>query len=275
MKSTRMTLVLLSLLLICAMALNFAACGRGTISYSPSDSTKDDPLPDELDEIAAIQALNLMQGFEAGDVSMTGLDDAFLEAGMDFALSLFKGSVERSEEENLLISPLSVMLALAMTANGADGETLSEMEELLGGALSIDALNEYLYSYVNALTSTDKAVLNIANSIWFRDDENAIAVNPDFLQTNADYYGAAAYQAPFDEQTVRDVNNWVKQNTDGMIDGIVDEIDPSTVMYLINALAFDGEWVSPYGGTFEAPFTAYGGEERTVEMMSSTEQRYL
>ena len=108
-----------------------------------------------------------------------------------------------------------------MTANGAECRNLAEMEAVLGGDIPLAELNEYLYSYVESLPSTKKVKLSIANSIWFRDDENRLQVEPDFLQTNADYYRAAAYKAAFDQQTLKDINSWVKDNTDGMIDKIL------------------------------------------------------
>ena len=107
------------------------------------------------------------------------------------------------------------MLALSVTANGAKGETLVQMETLLGGDIPMETLNEYLYSYIKTLPSEKPSKLNIANSVWFRD--NGFTAEKTFLQKNADYYGAAAYKSPFDGKTLRDINNRVKKNTDGKI----------------------------------------------------------
>ncbi len=74
------------------------------------------------------------------------------------------------------------MLALSMTANGANGETLKQMRNLLGGEIPMETLNEYLYSYIKALPSEKTAKLNIANSVWFRD--NDFAAEKSFLQKN-------------------------------------------------------------------------------------------
>jgi serpin B len=89
-----------------------------------------------------------------------------------------------------------------MTTNGADTETLSQMERVLARDIALADLNEYLFSYVNNLPSEDNSKVTIANSIWFRDDENRLVVEKAFLQTNADYYGAAAYKSAFDKQTL-------------------------------------------------------------------------
>ncbi|MBE6639165.1 MAG: serine protease [Ruminococcaceae bacterium] len=220
-----------------------------------------------------IQAENLMDGIEAETVAGKEADDAFLQGQMAFSLDLFQRTVAEGDKENMLISPLSVMLALSMTANGADGETKAEMEEVLG--MPIEELNAYLYSYVKALPSGDKFKLQIANSIWFRDA--GFTVNPDFLKTNANYYGASAYQAPFNAETVKDINAWVNKHTDGMIKKIVEGISPDMVMYLVNAVMFDAKWDKTYKDTQirDRVFTSLLGEERNVKMMYSTEDYYL
>ena len=222
----------------------------------------------------AAQAADLMDGILPGDVSGKPADDDFTVSMADFSVELFKKSIK--DRENSLISPLSVTLALSMTANGAHGETLAQMEQLLGGSIPLDELNRYLYSYVKELPGNEKAKLNIANSIWFRDDES-LSVQPDFLQTNADYYGAAAYKSAFDQNTLRDINNWAEDKTDGMIDSILYEIDDDAVLYLINAIAFDAEWENVYNlsDVYEADFTDINGSIMQTEFMCSEEYRYL
>ena len=246
-------LAILSLILICSMAVNLTGC-----------ATK-------------VQAADLMEGVQPNTVTGKAADDAFAQSQMRLAVELFQSSVLESKDENVLISPLSIQLALAMTANGADGNTKAEMEALLGGEISLEDLNEYLYSYVNNLPSAEKYKLQIANSIWFRDDEGRLQVEKGFLQKNADYYGAQAYKAAFDDQTLKDINNWVKDHTDGMIDSILDQIDEDAVMYLINALVFDAEWQHVYdkSDVYKGKFTNIGGTEKQVDMMHSEESVYL
>ena len=220
-----------------------------------------------------VQAANLMEGIAAKPVSGKAADDAFKNSSADFAIKLFQQTLD--DNKNSLISPLSVMLALSMTANGARGETLAQMEVLLGGGIPIDTLNKYLHAYVGGLPSVEKAKLTLANSIWFKD--SGFTVEEDFLQRNADYYGAAAYKSAFDEKTLRDINNWVKENTDGVIDKIVDQMDPYAVMYLVNTVLFDAEWQNIYRKheVRDGTFTAIDGAKRTVSMMCSNESLYL
>ena len=219
-----------------------------------------------------ISAENLMDGVAARNV--TPLDDlsSHNAAVTDFAVRLL-GATEKSGK-NTLISPVSVIAALAMTANGASGDTLSEMEQVFG--TTSDELNLYLYTYLNSLSNGDKYKLSVANSIWFTDDDK-LTVNKAFLQKNADYYGAEIYKTPFNNQTKRDINSWVKKETDGMIPKIIDSVPNDAIMYLINTLAFEAEWQSIYERyqVRDGIFTKEDGTEQNAEFMYGGEGSYL
>ena len=205
----------------------------------------------------------------SSDIELTGKNS---EAIADFAVKLIQNNNE--SDENTLLSPLSVLCALAMMANGAQGETLAQMEASFG--LPVEELNEYLHAYIKSLPSDNKYKVSLADSIWFKDDEN-LRIEQDFLQINADYYSASIYKAAFDNTTLKDINDWVSDNTDGMIRDILTEIPDDAVMYLINALAFDAEWETVYkeNQIREGTFTAQSGVMRDVEMMYGGEQTYL
>lgn len=203
-------------------------------------------------------------------------DQTFITAQTGFALELLKHSVKEKPAENMLISPYSVMQALGMTANGTNNDTRTEMEQALGG-IPTETLNRYLYSFRNALPSTDTCRLSTANSVWFLNDEKRILVNGSFLQNVRDYYGAQAFAAPFDESTVHDINGWCSNHTDGMIPKLLDEIQENAVMYLVNAVVFDGKWKTPYQPAQVRPqdFHNAAGQTETAQMMHSTESHYL
>lgn len=192
----------------------------------------------------------------------------------EFALELLKACY--SADENVMISPISMLAALSMTANGAEGETLSQMEEILVKRASIVNLNQNLSTYLNGLPSSEDAKVSIANSIWFTNDES-LSVNQEFLDLNNATYRAEIYKAAFDEQTLKDINYWVSDKTDGMITDILDKMPQDAVMYLINAVAFDAKWKDKYFDyqVREQSFTTQEGEESQVPMMNSEEKIYL
>lgn len=219
------------------------------------------------------QAGDLMSGVRAKAVSTdVELNGEGAAAVTDFSVRLFQKSLE--EGENVMLSPLSVLCALAMTANGAKGETLAQMEAVFG--LPLEELNPYLRALMDALPSGKKVELDVANAIWFRDSEG-FTVERDFLQANADWYGAGLYKAPFDAETCKEINSWVNEHTGGMIPSILDEIPESAVMYLVNALAFDAEWEEVYQErqVRDGVFTREDGRAEAVKLMYSLEGRYM
>ena len=186
----------------------------------------------------------------------------------DFALDLLR---ESADEKNALVSPLSVLSALAMAENGADGETLAQMERVAG--MGADELTDLLQAYG---TLVDDGPLSVANSIWLRDSDG-LAVEDDFLETCGGRLGAQVFSAPFDDSTVADVNAWVSEKTNEMIPEMLNQISDDAQVLLVNALAFEGGWEDPFDSALVSPdtFTCEDGTEQDVTMMHSAEGSYL
>ena len=214
------------------------------------------------------KSVSLTEGLDVREVAGKPADKAFCDAQTAFSVALLKQVLAN---ENVLVSPTSAALALTMTANGAANETKAEMERVLGQGLTLDDLNAYFNTvYVKGLLS-DKT-LHVADSVWFRD---GLTLKEAFLQKNKDYFDAALYQSAFDKSTVNDINAWVKKNTNGMIEKLLDDLKPDEMVHLINAVAFEGEWAEKFDYTAEATFTSQSGQTQTAQMMSSTENLYL
>ena len=211
---------------------------------------------------------NLMEGVSAQKQEVPQAPGAdFISAQADFAVKLLRKTTAKGK--NTLISPTSVALALGMTENGAKGNTLSQFEALLGGRMNLDALNKAFASERAVLKSTAGGKFLLANSIWYRDKN--MTVKRQFLQANADFFGAGAFQLDFSgPATPEKINSWVSQNTDGKIDKMVEKIGPSDMMYLINTLYLEQDWKIPYDGSTDSVFHAPGGDQ-TVKMMDSSE----
>lgn len=189
-----------------------------------------------------------------------------------FSWNLFARS--RTENENAVFSPFSAWMALGMAANGADGKTLKQMEEVLG--LSKDQINTLAKAALNAAAGDDAHTLRLANSIWIRKEAaNSILESYQNLLT-ADYQ-AQSYEVDFDEATEQQVNDWVKAHTDGLIQQMPIDTSPMTMMVLLNALSFDSAWQEEYKDDQIAPATFHNqnGSESRVQMMSSDENQYL
>jgi len=219
---------------------------------------------------------DLMKDSKSEKVNTVELKEEFLKSTSDFSVDLFKQTYKKGE--NSLLSPTSVYLALGMVANGADGNTLKEFENVLGkyGA-SIKDLNTSYHSFSQELTKNDSGKLKIANSIWYNQG-NSLNIKKEFLQTNANYYNASAYKADFNNpQTVKDINSWVKLKTGNTIDKIINNIEPNTKMYLINAMYFENQWEKIYSTTdvSQDNFKLESGVNKSTDFMLSTETTFL
>lgn len=180
-----------SICLLLAMAMLLGGCGSPAVSEITAKN---------IDKIAADPA---------------ALTEEANTAVTELALRLLKSC---PSDGDTLISPTSILCALAMTANGAEGETLSQLEDLFG--MSADELNAYMAAFLATLDDSEGSKLSSACSMWLRDDDK-LKINDAFIEKNAGYYDSAVFTAPFDGGTLDSINSWVKKNTGGMIDRIL------------------------------------------------------
>ena len=192
--------------------------------------------------------------------------------------------LQKISEENagsFVCSPLSLQLALAMTANGAEGETLDEMLSVLGyGQDGIDALNAYARILIEQLPALDKDVtLKLADAILTADN---YPLKAPFAETLKTYYYAPAASMSFQDpqKVLEQVNAWARRNTEGLIDPMLKEVTPNAVAFLMNALYFKARWQGGaeypmFNSDFTTPDTFYktGGTTAQVPYMSTS--RYL
>ena len=215
-----------------------------------------------------IAAGDLMANVKAGEKPSVPSepDEEFVRSVGDFSWKILQQAT--AEEGNILVSPASIYLALAMTLNGADSTTRQAMLEALSSSgLTVDQINAASRDWMSLLLDTGgKTKLSIANSIWYRDGFSA---DTDFLQRNADYFSAAARTLDFaNPSSIDTINGWVNNATNGTIDKIIEEISPDVVMYLINAVYFKAEWQSKFEtiNTYEKAFQTAAGEVKTEFM---------
>ena len=258
---------IISCILIASVVLTFTACAP--VSRNLTEEVKNG-------ENQSVIVDEVKEKEPTPDVSytVTGSAEAPEEALAEFGAELFKKSYEK--DKNTMLSPVSVAIALAMTAGGSSGDTLGQFEALLGRGLPMSDMNAFYKALSERLDESEKNDVNVANSVWIRDNKDMITVKKTFLDFCDDYFDADVFLSPFNKSTVRDINNWVKDETDGMIKNVIDEIDPLTVMYLVNALSFEADWKSKYTDTNEYfKFTNKDGEFIQTTGLVSTESKYL
>lgn len=193
----------------------------------------------------------------------------------DASLSLFSKALRSTEPgENVLISPTSILYALAMTGAGAEGNTLAQLESALG--CDVAELCAYLATLTNLLER--EGTCHVANSVWIKDRLRA-HVRASYLQDCTDYFDADVFVSPLERANAADVNRWIAVQTDGMIDKLLtpDDMKDDLVMILINTLFLDLKWQEPYyDAQIQAgKFTDRNGNKIAVDFLCSLEDQYL
>src|ERR1041384_1960606 len=200
------------------------------------------------------------------------IDDRLRAANSRFAFKLYDQLLKQRAGQNTFVSPASIMLALAMTYNGADGTTRQAMARALEiEGMSLEDVNRAFADLKSALAPSDhKIQIKIANSLWAR---NGFVLNPAFIERNKQHYGAEVTSLDFSDPAAPDtINSWVNRNTEGKIQKIVDRIKPEDVLFLINAIYFKGQWQFEFKKENTKPdvFRLAGGERKQVPMMSQS-----
>ncbi|MGK7945283.1 MAG: serpin family protein [Microcystaceae cyanobacterium] len=169
-----------------------------------------------------------------------------MNAHINFSFKLFTEISNERSAENLLLSPSSVAIALSLLYNGASGETQTQMGQLLGfDDMALEEVNLASQALQNALQSSDDIVqVNLANSLWVKQD---VSFRHQFLKNNRQYFNAEITNLDFENpESVKIINRWVAQKTQGKIDKIIDSIEPQHILFLINAIYFKGEWQTQF-----------------------------
>lgn len=217
------------------------------------------------------QPLNYNDAMEdvSNKVTGEGVEERLVSANTRFAFKLFSEVAKQDSGKNVFISPASVGLALAMTYNGAVGDTKKAMERALEiQGLNHADLNSGYAQLKPALENPDpKVALAIANSLWAK---RGTTFNPAFIQRNKQFYGAEVTELDFgDPGALRTINAWVADKTKGKISKIVDRINGQSILFLINAIYFKGTWTAEFdkAKTKEEDFTTAAGRVKRQPMM--------
>ena len=194
------------------------------------------------------------------------------------SIKLLDATIKNGKEnENVFISPTSIMYAFGLAENGARGKTRSQIENVIYGGMKTKDTNLVMSRMMKNMESDKYVDWNIANSIWIKNQKD-IKVKKSFLKNAKKYYDAEIYKAPFTPETVNDINKWVKKNTHKMIPKVINELSNDTVMCLINAIAFEGNWDEPfekYQISENQVFTNIDGSTKKTTMYSDKESSYF
>lgn len=211
----------------------------------------------------------LCVGLLAGAMAMAAGSNDVTAANTRFGFKLLSELDRQAGGGNIFISPSSISWCLSMVWNGAQGQTRQEMADALeiNGIRPADvnaAFGEWKTSWAKP---DPKITLQVANSIWTR---SGFSIKPEFLETNKRFFFAEVRALNVADPHAADtINGWVKSNTGGKIDKIIESVDADSVMFLLNAIYFKGKWSREFDAALTKPeeFTAASGAKKKLPMM--------
>ena len=203
-------------------------------------------------------------------ITFTSVDEQLLYRTNEFSFNLLSYVSQHEDKPNIILSPLSASMMLGMCMNGADDETLEQMQKVLGfEGLTEEQINEYYHNLIVNLPQLDTVTkLSIANSIWI---DYRFPVKPNFIDINQQTFNAASQNVDMaNSETVDIMNKWAADNTNNLIPKIVEQKDiVECVMVLANALYFKSLWDKKFDEkrTSDSQFTTFAGSKMSVKMM--------
>lgn len=253
-----------------AAALALTACGSvSENSGSDNSSKKNKSGSASVTPVAADESTQKVKAESS---------EEFNKGAANFSAEMFKQIMAENGNENVLVSPESVLMCMGMVANGAESETLDELTKTLCGG-NLDTLNagaKEWAAHQNDPEYADLFKISNANSAWINDLEG-FNIKQDYVNRVSDVFGAEIMLTPFSSSTVDDMNNWCKDKTDGMIPQLIDDLPDSSKLVLINAITFEAQWDETYDDyqCVDGNFNAADGSVRDVTMLTSIEDTYV
>ncbi|MBQ3846710.1 MAG: serpin family protein [Bacteroidales bacterium] len=214
---------------------------------------------------------------ERKDIALTRSQIQLVSSGNTLACNMLK-IIASQHSESFIFSPISLEYALAMVNNGAAGETENQIRDVIGfGDRSVKEVNEfYKYLTENLLNVDNTVAMNIANAQVFNTaigDESKY--NKDYKNALTGYYNALFEGYDFakdNKKALSAINSWASKQTEGMINPLLDELDPYSATLLMNAIYFKGSWADKFDSSFtrKEDFTKGDGAKTKVDMMNQT-----
>lgn len=204
------------------------------------------------------------------NIELTDEQKAISRASNEFTFDFMKILASKEDKNvNMFASPFSLQTALAMTTEGAVGDTREEMLKALKlSDFSQEEIAGFYKTIIPSLEKVDKkTVMEIANSFW---SKKAIEIKKDYAAIlKADYYAECETLANDKKEAAKAVNAWCSKKTHGMINHVVDEVSEEQMVALINAIYFNGEWSEPFRerSNYDTDFTNHDGTTSKVTLM--------
>jgi serpin B len=212
------------------------------------------------------------------DVKDAGYDSGLMDQEYRrYCFNIFSQTVkDYGGDSNVMISPASLMMALDMVAAGAKGDSLKQLTDLFATGQAPLTQQAYAADLMDKINSAKDVDFTCANAVWNNGALLGDEVNLDYVNYVQETFLAEYVVTDFDEKTPEEINKWVDEHTDHMIEKIIDELEPLTVMVLVNAISFEGKWEESYDEDHitEGSFNAANGEAQTATFLNDSTSAY-
>ena len=214
------------------------------------------------------------QGNSSGKTTQTQITQLtksqkeFVESNNAFAITLFREINNIYAGKNVLYSPFSIESVLSMLLNGTEGDTFSQIQAALSYEKhSVEEINELYAAIESILKQSGSSVRYLnANALW----SNNMSPKENYIKTLKTYYDSELFYIDFSSTDAPvTINNWCSEQTEGMIDSIIDDLDPNDRFVFLNALFFEGSWRKKFdkSKTEESPFYNINGNASAMQFM--------
>lgn len=221
---------------------------------------------------------NAKTSFDLNEVKITDYDkDEMDKLYREYCFNIFSQTVkDYGSDENVMISPASIMMALDMVAAGAKGESLDQLTNLFAAGQGPLTQQAYASALMDRINEAKEVEFNCANAVWNNGLILGDSVNMDYVEYIQDTFLAQYTVTDFNSKTPDEINDWIDEHTDHMIKKAVDTLDPDTVMVLVNAICFEGEWAEEYSdyAVNESFFTNADGSSKEAMFLHDTTSAY-
>ncbi len=209
----------------------------GCTSVEPSKT------PESLTNDPSVKAEINFRDVEGADYNAAQMDQEYRR----YCFDIFSQTIrDYGKDKNIMISPASIMMALDMVAAGAKGESLEQLTNLFAAGQGPLTQQAYAADLMDKINGSKDVEFSCANAVWANGKLLGNMVNKDYVDYIQDIFLSEYTVEDFDKKTVDNINSWIYEHTDHMIEQAVDDLDPATVMVLVNAIAFDAKWETGY-----------------------------
>lgn len=255
-----------------AAAMLLGGCSQ--VNNGGRTRSDDDEKPTTVSSIELKDDPDIKAAIDLDKVDDTGYDKELMDAAYrSYCFNLFSQTIKNyGGNDNVMISPASIMIALDMIAAGAKEDSLQQLTDLFAAGQGPLTQQAYAVDLMKKINAAEEVDFTCANAVWANAKRLGETINMDYVDYIEDKFCAEYTMTEFTNKTPDEINAWIDEHTNHMIEKAINDLDPDAVMVLVNAIAFEGEWMDPYTEEqiWEDTFTCADGTASEVPFLHDT-----